>query len=130
MRPAGNLRAILDAFLGDLAGWAGHSGSLAGPCPGGPCLQGFAAVAQHGLRGQTAALQGVPSAVRARRLDELLYCTDARLAPGSIQQDSAYLNILSSADDVTILEVSMHTRGLQVGFSSPPLPRNHPALGL
>ena len=51
--------------------------------------------------------------MRARRLDELLYC-DARLEAGAIQQDPAYLNILSSPDDVTILEVAMHTRGLQV----------------
>ena len=125
---AGKLRAILDAFLADLASWAGVAGS-----PGGPCLQGFAAVAEHMLREQTSALQvysmadpwamvclaeaasgqsvvlgtllrelsscreqaqcmahrlpprsalavlqGVPAAVRARRMDKLLHC-DARL---------------------------------------------------
>ncbi len=58
-------------------------------------------------------MQGVSAAVRARRLDELLYC-DNPLTAGAIQQDVAYLNILSSPDDVTILEVAMHTRGLQV----------------
>ena len=65
------------------------------------------------LRAQTAALQSVPSAVRARRLDELLYC-NSKLTAGALQQDQAYLNIISSPDDVTILEVSLHTRGLQV----------------
>ena len=58
-------------------------------------------------------MQDVSAAVRARRLDELLYC-DSQLTAGAIQQDLAYLNILSSPDDVTILEVAMHTRGLQV----------------
>ena len=62
-------------------------------------------------------LQGVPAAVRARRLDELLYC-DTRLEAGAIQQDPAYLNIISSPDDVTILEVAMHTHGLQVYSAS------------
>ncbi len=99
---------VLDAFLADLAAYAGSPG-----VSGGPCLQGFAAVAQHMLRAQTSALQSVPSAVRARRLDELLYC-DGKLTAGALQQDQAYLNIISSPDDVTILEVSMHTRGLQV----------------
>ena len=56
--------------------------------------------------------------MRARRLDELLYC-DARLEAGAIQQDPAYLNILSCPDDVTVLEVAMHTRGLQVPFVPP-----------
>lgn len=171
MRPcAGKLRAILDAFLADLAAWAGG-----GSGPGAPCLQGFAAVAQHMLREQTSAVQvrpywpslpawlwtlqshsldalaaqcdessdawraartsysatqrysgalrsimaqGVSAAVRARRLDELLYC-DSQLTAGAIQQDLAYLNILSSPDDVTILEVAMHTRGLQVPHQLP-----------
>ena len=49
---AGKLRAILDAFLADLASWAGFAGS-----PGGPCLQGFAAVIEYMLREQTSALQ-------------------------------------------------------------------------
>ena len=52
MLGAGKLRAILDAFLADLASWAGVAGS-----PGGPCLQGFAAVAEYMLREQTSALQ-------------------------------------------------------------------------
>ena len=52
MLGAGRLRAILDAFLADLASWAGAAG-----CPGGPCLQGFAAVAEYMLREQTSALQ-------------------------------------------------------------------------
>ena len=55
--------------------------------------------------------------MRARRLDELLYC-DTRLEAGAIQQDPAYLNILSCPDDVTILEVAMHTRSLQVSSVS------------
>ena len=63
----------------------------------------------------------MPAAVRARRLDELLYC-DARLAAGAIQQDPAYLNILSCPDDVTVLEVALHTRGLQV----PPVSSQRP----
>ena len=53
VRPcAGKLRAILDAFLADLAAWAGGRSG-----PGAPCLQGFAAVAQHMLREQTSAVQ-------------------------------------------------------------------------
>lgn len=68
------------------------------------------------LRDQTSALQSVPRAVRARRLDELLYC-NSKLTAGAIQQDQAYLDIISSPDDVTILEVSMHTRSLQVNFA-------------
>ena len=52
MLGAGKLRAILDAFLADLASWAGVAGS-----PGGPCLQGFAAMAEYMLREQTSALQ-------------------------------------------------------------------------
>jgi len=108
---AGKLRAILDAFLADLSAWAGSRGT-----PGGPCLQGFAAVAEHMLRDQASALQSVPRAVRARRLDELLYC-NSKLTAGAIQQDQAYLDIISSPDDVTILEVSMHTRSLQVKFA-------------
>ncbi len=81
------------------------------------------------LRAQTSALQSVPSAVRARRLDELLYC-DSKLTPGALQQNQAYLNIISSPDDVTILEVSMHTRGLQVFLNTPtehPLTRAYEA---
>ncbi len=96
-----------------MSAYSGSPGTSAGPC-----LQGFAAVAQHMLRAQTSALQSVPSAVRARRLDELLYC-DSKLTPGALQQDQAYLNIISSPDDVTILEVSMHTRGLQVKPAPP-----------
>ncbi len=72
---AGKLRAVLDAFLADLAAWAGGMGG-----PGAPCLQGFAAVAQHMLREQTSAVQVClsrpflptrPRTLQSRSIDEV-----------------------------------------------------------
>lgn len=76
--------------------------------------QAFAAAAIQILREQSAALQSVTESVRLRRKADLQNSI-RRVTPGSLRHHLACVGVTAAADDdLTVLEVTVHTRALQV----------------
>ncbi len=76
--------------------------------------QAFAAAAIQILREQSAALQSVAESVRLRRKADLQNSI-RRVTPGSLRHHLACVGVTAAADDdLTVLEVTVHTRAVQV----------------
>lgn len=76
--------------------------------------QAFAAAAAQVLREQSAALQSVAESVHLRRKADLQNSI-RRVTPGSLRHHLACVGVTAAADDdLTVLEVTVHTRALQV----------------
>ncbi|BDA47345.1 probable gamma-tubulin complex component 6 at C-terminar half [Coccomyxa sp. Obi] len=104
---SGVLRAGLDAHLSRMAleAASGPASDL--------CMQAFAAAAIQILREQSAALQSVAESVRLRRKADLQNSI-RRVTPGSLRHHLACVGVTAAADDdLTVLEVTVHTRALQ-----------------
>ena len=77
-------------------------------------VQAFAAAAIEVLREQSVALQSVAESVRLRRKVDLQKSI-RKVTPGSLRHHLACVGVTAAADDdLTVLEVTVHTRALQV----------------
>lgn len=75
-------------------------------------VQAFAAAIQQILREQSAALQQVPASVRLRRQAEQQGCRD--VSGVALMGQHSFRMDMSQGPHLTVLEVSVHTRALQV----------------
>lgn len=77
-------------------------------------VQAFAAAAIEVLREQSVALQSVAESVRLRRKADLQHSI-RKVTPGSLRHHLACVGVTAATDDdLTVLEVTVHTRALQV----------------